>query len=474
MEERNRITKLAFAIVLLSFILSTAVSLFSLHSMAVHNQQELNRVLAAQIYDTISIELGEPTVVARTMRNDRFLIDLLEDETNQSQQTVTDTMCEYLSGIKEGLEFEAAFVVSETTGNYYSYQGLTKVINPAEDSYDRWYTDFAESGKEYALDVDNDELSQNAWTVFVNARIENRRGKLLGVGGVGFHMTKSRDLFIQLENQYHVKINLIDHEKEIKVDTDEEKIENGYLDEIDLGSVGPNEYVFQKLGGDRFAVTKYVESLDWYLVVQSDGATDTGSFINVILLNVLLFGLVMAILLMAIRIILARTNDLTKASFRDQSTGLFNRRAFEEAKASMMNKPVSENLVYLIADVNGLKTANDTLGHSAGDELIQGAADCLKEVFGNYGKIFRIGGDEFAAILSVPEEELPALKERFEAKVSEWSGNENKELAVSCGYVSGKEFPSENMSELSRIADERMYEAKEEYYRSSGKARRER
>ncbi len=49
---------------------------------------------------------------------------------------------------------------------------------------------------------------------------------------------------------------------------------------------------------------------------------------------------------------------------------------------------------YISLDLNGLKQANDSLGHSAGDELICAASNCMKFAFTSYGKIYRIGGDE--------------------------------------------------------------------------------
>ena len=87
-----------------------------------------------------------------------------------------------------------------------------------------------------------------------------------------------------------------------------------------------------------------------------------------------LCALVLVILLIAIRIIAERTKALAHASFRDQTTQLLNRRAFEEAKADLADRPLDEDFIYMTADVNGLKTVNDTLGHAAGDELIRGAA----------------------------------------------------------------------------------------------------
>ena len=226
------------------------------------------------------------------------------------------------------------------------------------------------------------------------------------------------------------------------------------------------------MGGGSIAVSKYLDNLEWYLVVESDTSPERGEYFNVILLNVALFLFVMVILIVSLRIISMRTIALTNASLRDQDTQLLNRRAFEEEKARLSMTPLDENYVYVTVDINGLKTTNDTLGHAAGDELILGTANCLRKCLGPYGKIYRIGGDEFAAMLHVSEAKLAELREELEKLVAAWSGEKIKRLSISCGYASTREFPSENFAQLSRISDERMYEAKAEYYRRSGIDRR--
>ena len=469
---QKRITYLAFAIVILSFIASTCVSLWSLHIMSQNNQKELSKILTAQIYDDISFELSQPVIVSRTMANDSFLIDALKKENSNSEKDEAELISSYLRGIQTGLDYEAAFVVSEASRRYYTTEGLNKVIDPENNEYDRWYTSFIEKGDQYDLDVDNDEFGQDAWTVFVNCRITDEKGSLLGVCGVGVRMNRSRELFETLQKDYNVKINLIDSSHLVQIDTDESKIETIYLDEIDLSKVGPNEYVYQKLGKDRIAVTRYVDSLDWYLVVESDGSNEQGRYINVIILNAAMFLLILLIMAFAVRLIARRTLALSNASLKDHATGLYNRRAFEEEKERLSHSGLDENFVYMIADVNGLKTANDTLGHEAGDELIKGASDTLKSVFEKRGSIYRIGGDEFAVFLYADPDTLEQLKKQFDRQTASWSGTLIKDLAVSVGYAPAKEFPSENINELSRIADERMYANKEMYYTTTGKNRR--
>ena len=468
---QKRVTNLAFATVIVCFLISTVISLWSLHIMSQHNQREFSKVLAAQIYDDISYELSQPVMVSRTMAHDSFLIETLEKE-NQGNRNATILISNYLRGIHTGLNYESVFVVSQSTGRYYTMEGLNKEIDPENNPYDRWYTTFVESGDEYGLDVDSDEFGQDAWTVFVNCRIEDEDKTLLGVCGVGVRMNRSIELFDTLQKDYNVRIFLIDKNHLIQVNTDESRIETAYLDEIDLKSVTPNQYFYQKLDSDRIAVIRYVDPLDWYLVVESDGSNERGQFVSVILLNIAAFLLILIIMALAIRAIAHRTMVLSDASLKDHSTGLYNRRAFEEEKARLANTALDANFVYMIADLNGLKAANDTLGHEAGDELIKGASDTLKSCFGKHGTLYRIGGDEFAALLVADPETLEQRKKQFDRETASWSGTMVKDLSVSTGFASSREFPSENITELSRIADERMYAAKDMYYTSTGKARR--
>ena len=353
---RKSISRLAFAIVILCFCLSTFVSLWSLRIMAQQNLEAMGETITGRIYDAISGELSEPITVARTMASDTFLIDALKRESRFSEGKAEKMIADYLSGIKDGLDCEAAFVVSEASRHYYSYAGVNKRMDLENSARDQWYVDFVSSGAPYALDVDRDEVSQDKWTVFVDARIADENGALLGVCGVGAHMTGTRALHA--------------------------------------------------------------------------------------------------------------------ASFTDQSTGLLNRRAFEEEKARLSMSSLREDFAYVTADVNGLKTVNDNLGHAAGDELIQGAAECLRGCLGRYGDIYRIGGDEFAAMLYLSPEQLENAVKALDEATARWSGKLVPELSISCGYATSREFPSENIAELGRISDERMYAAKEAHYRRTGKARR--
>ena len=119
MKEHGGITKLTFAIIVVSFLLSVTVSLVSLNMVATHDREQISRVLAAEIYDMLKSEMEEPAVVAKTMANDYFLRQVLEAEATLSEADSAALFRDYLSGIVKGLGYQSAFVVSDGSHRYY-------------------------------------------------------------------------------------------------------------------------------------------------------------------------------------------------------------------------------------------------------------------------------------------------------------------------------------------------------------------
>lgn len=113
-----------FIVVSLSFLLAIAVSIYSLAMLARENTKEIDTMLTYRIYDSISSSLNEPIIVSKTMACDDFLKNFLMDEEQMGEQEAVETMKEYLSGVKTSLEYDSAFLVSEKSHRYYTYEGL--------------------------------------------------------------------------------------------------------------------------------------------------------------------------------------------------------------------------------------------------------------------------------------------------------------------------------------------------------------
>lgn len=163
---------------------------------------------------------------------------------------------------------------------------------------------------------------------------------------------------------------------------------------------------------------------------------------------------------------------LIKKSQTDELTGLLNRRAYEEDIYAHNDKPLEEQFIYISLDVNGLKVINDSEGHMAGDELIIGSCQCMKKSLGSYGKLYRIGGDEFVAILTENVQNIDSILNDFDQTIANWSGELVDSLSISYGWISKEEEPTFSVRQLGAIADQRMYEAKSEHYKKTGVDRR--
>ncbi|MCQ2593427.1 MAG: GGDEF domain-containing protein [Treponema sp.] len=174
-----------------------------------------------------------------------------------------------------------------------------------------------------------------------------------------------------------------------------------------------------------------------------------------------------------------RWERLLRNSLTDELTGLKNRRAYAEDIQDfdeMLKKKTVGNISAISVDANGLKKANDTLGHIAGDEIIKGIADCMTEVFNKNtcGRdcVYRMGGDEFFVVLQCPKEKVEALLLELNKTVKKWHGKLVDSISISCGYAHSEDNPEVNVAQLVKLADDFMYKEKSEYYVRTGLDRR--
>lgn len=150
----------------------------------------------------------------------------------------------------------------------------------------------------------------------------------------------------------------------------------------------------------------------------------------------------------------------------DPLTGVFSRLAYHEAM-EQYSGPLPEDLTVFLMDINGLKGVNDALGHSAGDELICGAAHCITQAVGDRGKTFRIGGDEFVVLGNMQRPRAQEILATLTQTLAAWSGTKVKALSLSTGCAFAADYPTYSIEKLTREADKAMYAQKEAYYRQT-------
>lgn len=166
----------------------------------------------------------------------------------------------------------------------------------------------------------------------------------------------------------------------------------------------------------------------------------------------------------------------------DSLTGIANRSCFDREIAKAVNTSARFETIFfslIIIDINGLKKVNDNFGHDAGDEMIRRVAAMLRSVCRDTDLLSRIGGDEFAILMS-------ATASRDAAFLLDRIRNEEQSLYLSCvcqgmrgmegekkeypvrvsaGLAGSNETDPENVLKL---ADRRMYTEKNAYYENAG------
>jgi diguanylate cyclase (GGDEF)-like protein/PAS domain S-box-containing protein len=158
-------------------------------------------------------------------------------------------------------------------------------------------------------------------------------------------------------------------------------------------------------------------------------------------------------------------NFLSKVAHHDPLTGLGNRQLFKNLITSAIGRAQrhKKGMAILYLDLNGFKAVNDTLGHDAGDALLQQVADRLRRVLREADSVARMGGDEFTLILedlNSPDEAALAAERVVKAIREPFSiGGKRVQIATSVGIAV---YPDDgkDLDTLVKAADAAMYSVK--------------
>ncbi len=145
-------------------------------------------------------------------------------------------------------------------------------------------------------------------------------------------------------------------------------------------------------------------------------------------------------------------------SYRDQLTGLYNRRFYEE-ELNRLDTERNLPIGLILLDVNGLKLTNDAFGHQMGDALLKSVAKVISGCCRIDDIIARLGGDEFVILLpKTSKSELALIVDRIYSHMSTEELGSIK-ISVSIGYDL-KEKHDQNLKDIFTKAEDKMYHKK--------------
>lgn len=152
---------------------------------------------------------------------------------------------------------------------------------------------------------------------------------------------------------------------------------------------------------------------------------------------------------------------LEQRAYTDSHTGLPNKSACEKI---LNNKEIiDEPTACIMFDLNNLKTVNDTMGHSAGDQLIMNFARLLRNVIPEEDFVGRYGGDEFMAVIyHTSKAEVEDILKYLRREKDRLNGNENPmSIDYACGWALSEDYKECTMQILLDKADSYMYDNKQ-------------
>jgi len=159
-----------------------------------------------------------------------------------------------------------------------------------------------------------------------------------------------------------------------------------------------------------------------------------------------------------------RIEYLETLSTTDELTGLLNRRGFMAAlrRELAAARRTGQGGILLIVDLDDFKSINDDHGHVAGDAYLQQAARILTESVRSHDIVARIGGDEFAVLLTQVDSEAglaraESLTQRFNTSTLSW---QQTSLPLRASFGSTPFKPGDQEDALVRRADIGMYKNK--------------
>ncbi len=318
---------LVCVVVVIGFFLTALLSYRANLSTSLKSVEQVSDLTSEGIYYQMSTTFSKPVNISLTMANDSLLHDLLAQESKHLEDPAyVETLKAYLNNYQEKYSYDSVFLVSAASSRYYNFNGLDRVLEQDDPENVWYYEELLPSDADYTMNVDNDEVAgaDNAITVFVNCKIWDDTGSLLGVVGVGVRIDGLQRALQEYKNQFGVDAYLLDDTGVIELSTDYSGYEKINLFEMDTDrgqTVKENilnwkdegtalSFWSQNQAGQakNYMVARYLPDIGWHLVVERDTSALVQQITRQVILTVLVIAVILSIILIIITKVIRRFN----------------------------------------------------------------------------------------------------------------------------------------------------------------------
>ncbi|WP_231371663.1 diguanylate cyclase [Oxalobacter paraformigenes] len=301
---------LVCSIIFIGFFLTAVLSYRSNIGVFEKDIEQVSTLATEGIYAQIESIFSRPVSVSLTMANDHLLKTFLSSEKRSlNNPEYVAKMRQYLDAYRRKYRYDSVFLVSANTKRYYHFSGLNRTLEK-NNPENTWYYSFIQDNDEYSLNIDNDEATDDSITVFVNCKIRNAHGSVMGVVGVGFKVDSLQKLLHAYDEQFNVEASLINDRGIVEVSSVTNGHENadfftgnplsGFRERILGSSDDPETFWYSLDGRDGYVITQYIPTLKWHLVVENDVSEIRNTFRRQLVMNLFIIVCVIVLVLFTI------------------------------------------------------------------------------------------------------------------------------------------------------------------------------
>ena len=412
-------------LIAISLILLSLITPSFLHNKS--HEISNNQLIASHIHGLIEGNIQKPIGVATGLSSDEFLIRALEQEENTNDKVMEEMLSSFLSSVNNQFGYVSTYVISDKTKRFYTSDGIAKIVNPQNDPYDNWYPIFLANRQKLQVDTNRNQLLNYEWSIFINARILDSDGKTLGLCGIGLPMENWQNMLLSVEKEYKVKINLIDSQGLVQIDTDSNNIKNAYISEALSDKANDKSFTYIQKGKSSYRINRFIPNLNWYLIVQGHNLIEGQILGSAMIIAIYLLLMLSIIILLSGNKKISQHNLVKTSKPEDELTGLPNRNYLKESYGELGVFNTTRYKSLAVFDIDHFKIVND--GRD-GDSIILGIVELAKNVLQERGIMFRWSGDEFVLFLEMEKAEAEEKFKDFCQKALE-----KHEVTVSVGLV---------------------------------------
>lgn len=316
-----RTNLLVCIVIIIGFIITSVISYKSNQGIFKKDIESVSRLTSEGIYHQIDSIFTKPINISMTMANDSLLKEFLEgEEQHLGEQEFIGTMQKYLKAYHDKYEFDSVFLASVKTHNYYYYNGLDRMLEEGDPEND-WFYDFLKQDIDYGIQIDNDQVegAGNEVTIFINCRIVDAEGTVMGVVGVGFRVDSLQSLLKSYENNFGVNAYLVDEEGNIEISGNHTRYEGdtnlfskcdfSELRDTILNSWDETQNHWYHFGNrSGYVVSSFIRNLNWFLIIDNDTTAINQKLTQQLLREVMIVVFTIILVLITITSVIRRYN----------------------------------------------------------------------------------------------------------------------------------------------------------------------